>query len=116
LRPRVRLFARLRDKITSIGGSARILAVTAGDGACEENSTQPTARVSTLTANGVVRPGSGPASKRRLQGASKTRSRRSHRNSGRVRGRKQGTESAKLTVFDKTALGGVYLQAMASLF
>jgi hypothetical protein len=32
-----------------------MLAVTAGTGACGENSTQPTARVSTLTANGMVR-------------------------------------------------------------
>jgi hypothetical protein len=60
-----------------------MLAVTTGDGACvEKNSTQPTARVSILTANGMVRPCSGLASKRSLQGASKTASTRCHRNSG----------------------------------
>jgi hypothetical protein len=49
-----------------------MLAVTTGDGACvEKNSTQPTARVSILTANRMVRPCSGLASKRSLQGGIK---------------------------------------------
>ena len=34
LRPRVRLFAPLRDKVTSIAGLAPMLVVTAGDGTC----------------------------------------------------------------------------------
>src|SRR5258708_36754588 len=54
-------------------------------------------RVSTLTANGMVRPCSGSASKRSLQGgASTTRSTRCHRNSGEGPWPKTGTESAKL--------------------
>jgi hypothetical protein len=93
-----------------------MLAVTAGDGVCGENSTQPTARVSTLTANGMVQPCAGSASKRSLQGASTTRSTRMSRKFSEGPWPKTGTESAKLTRIYKTALGDVCLQAMASYF
>jgi hypothetical protein len=46
LRPRVRLFAPLRDKGTSVAGLARALVITARDWVCGEDSTQRRTRIS----------------------------------------------------------------------
>ena len=90
-----------------------MLAVTAGDGACVENSTKPTARVSTLTASGI-----GPAVLRFRQQAKRAGgiNDKEHAMSQKFREGPwpKNTDRVQGHCIYKTPLRGVFLQAMAS--